>query len=250
MQQRQFAAKDIIFREGEPSDHAYYLLDGRVEILKSGPNGEVSLAILEPGSPFGEMGLLDASPRSASARALDAVTVEVIDRRVFEDMVIAIPPPVGRMIQAMIDRLRSTNQRVTSSEQATVLLESDIRVLRIVPGSERVANLVQAAEVPVARLPYRIGGYPEDGEPNRYDQNHLYIASEGPPLIVSRNHAAIEIDEGKIVFLDRGSRFGSLVNGHQIGRGRGVYKAPLAMGENEIVLGAKGSEYKLKVICE
>lgn len=250
MQQQSFAAKDILFREGEPSDAAYYLLQGRVEILKSGPNGEITLAVLEPGATFGEMGLLDASPRSASARALEPVVVDVIGKEYFEQMVVNIPPPLGKMIESLIGRLRSTNQRVSNAEQATVLLESDIRVLRVEPGSERLANLMRPTEVPVARLPFRIGGYAEDAEPNRYDHNHLYIASEGPPLIVSRNHCAIEIDNGHIVLLDRGSRFGTLVNGKSIGRGKGVYKQPLAAGVNEIFLGPTTSEYCLRVTCE
>jgi CRP-like cAMP-binding protein len=63
---------DFIVREGELGDKVYLLEDGRVEVLRSYAGEQHLLKELGPGDCFGEMALLDISPRSASVRALTA----------------------------------------------------------------------------------------------------------------------------------------------------------------------------------
>lgn len=61
---------EVIFREGEPGDQMYVVLEGRVMISKFIPGaGEEALAFLERGDYFGEMALIDKQPRSAEAKA-------------------------------------------------------------------------------------------------------------------------------------------------------------------------------------
>ena len=60
---------EVIFRQGEPSRCMYRIQSGRVGIfLNYGENRETKLAELTAGRYFGEMGLLDSAPRSATAR--------------------------------------------------------------------------------------------------------------------------------------------------------------------------------------
>jgi CRP-like cAMP-binding protein len=60
----------LVIREGELGDKVYVLESGRVEILKN-VGGELRLLNTQgPGDCFGEMALLDISPRSASVRTL------------------------------------------------------------------------------------------------------------------------------------------------------------------------------------
>jgi hypothetical protein len=104
-------------------------------------------------------------------------------------------------------------------------------------------------EVAVTRLPFRIGGYPEGGEASRRDQVHLSIAAHDNPLRVSRQHCEITVENKALVVSDLGSRLCTKVNGMTIGRGRGAYMAPLKKGENEIILGASDSPYRVTVTC-
>lgn len=69
-QELQFRAGETIFREGDPGDRLFVVLDGKVRISKDVPGaGEEALSFLERGAYFGEMGLIDDRPRSADARA-------------------------------------------------------------------------------------------------------------------------------------------------------------------------------------
>jgi CRP-like cAMP-binding protein len=70
--EKKFAPHQKIFREGEPGDEMYVLLEGRVMISKFIPGaGEEALAFLERGDYFGEMALIDNQSRSADAKASD-----------------------------------------------------------------------------------------------------------------------------------------------------------------------------------
>ena len=56
---------------GDPTDSLYIVLSGRLKVMMSDAEGkEVILTILGPGEFFGEMGLIDDEPRSASVVAI------------------------------------------------------------------------------------------------------------------------------------------------------------------------------------
>ncbi len=78
---RDLPAGAIIFREGESGDEMYVVIAGKVRISKRVAGvGEEALGILEPGSHFGEMAMVDDSPRSADAIAHTACALAVIRR--------------------------------------------------------------------------------------------------------------------------------------------------------------------------
>ena len=60
----------FFFREGDPGESLYVLDVGEVELTKAAHAGPVVLAHLQAGDCFGEMALIDLSPRSASAQAV------------------------------------------------------------------------------------------------------------------------------------------------------------------------------------
>ena len=77
----------MIFSEGANSNELYLLLKGTVEIdkdLESTDHKTKVLALLRPGSMFGEGALLSDKPRSASALAIDAVETLQLSKSDFE----------------------------------------------------------------------------------------------------------------------------------------------------------------------
>lgn len=73
----------VIFEEGAPNDHVmYFVVSGEMEILLKGyenPEGAEVVATLHPGDIFGEIAILDALPRSATARAKGVTTILGLD---------------------------------------------------------------------------------------------------------------------------------------------------------------------------
>ena len=102
----------IIFREGDPGDCMYSVESGIVGIFADyGGKNEKKIAELYPGQLFGEMGLLDHAPRSATAVALEDNTVlDTIPEADFYEFFEKKPYMVLEMMQQMCNRLRKTTQ--------------------------------------------------------------------------------------------------------------------------------------------
>ena len=98
---------EIIYRQGEDSRWAFEVLEGAVELIKDGPDGQVVMARLKAGELFGELGILDNAPRSNSARARGAVTAKAIPRDEFLRQVEADPETALKVMTKLARRMRS-----------------------------------------------------------------------------------------------------------------------------------------------
>ena len=105
---KRFSRGDIIFRQGDASDCMYDIMWGRVGIyINYGQTGEKLLTDLKEEQFFGEMGLLDAAPRSATAVVLDNNTeLRVVSEADFASFLEEKPAKVISIIQHLSSRLR------------------------------------------------------------------------------------------------------------------------------------------------
>jgi CRP/FNR family cyclic AMP-dependent transcriptional regulator len=83
LHERRFLADEIIFDEGEEGQALYLVMSGRVLISRTRDRELEVVAELSPGSFFGDLALLDDSPRNAQARALDNCELAVFFRADF-----------------------------------------------------------------------------------------------------------------------------------------------------------------------
>ena len=102
-----FATGQMIFKTGDPPRFAYLLQSGVVEVVLE--DGTV-VSTLEAGAIFGEMALIDESPRSAGVRAVEAVNCILITRQEFERRLEKSDPFVRSMLKILAQRLRITNE--------------------------------------------------------------------------------------------------------------------------------------------
>ena len=71
-----------IVREGDATDFLYIVLSGRLKVMMGETDGkETILSILGPGEFFGEMGLIDDNPRSASVVAIEPCELPAVGKR-------------------------------------------------------------------------------------------------------------------------------------------------------------------------
>jgi len=102
---RKYQKDSMIFAEGEPGNELFIIQKGSVTISKIVDNKEVLLAILKPGDIFGEMALLEAKPRAASAVAYEECTLLAINRANFEQMISTQPQLISRLTTLLADRI-------------------------------------------------------------------------------------------------------------------------------------------------
>jgi CRP-like cAMP-binding protein len=109
---RDFKAGTVLFEEGQPGDYMYVVTSGEVEIRRKVGETERVLAVLPAGEFFGEMAILNARPRSATAVVRVDSRLLVIEGSTFEAMLRARPEIALRIIKALALRLENANQHV------------------------------------------------------------------------------------------------------------------------------------------
>jgi CRP/FNR family transcriptional regulator, cyclic AMP receptor protein len=107
-----FQANSTIFAEGAPGDVMYVVLDGEVELRV---RGEV-LEVAGPGDIVGEMALIDAKPRSATAKAISDCRLALVDERRFLYMVHETPFFALHVMRVLADRLRRMDAEWKSAQ--------------------------------------------------------------------------------------------------------------------------------------
>ncbi|MGD8861818.1 MAG: cyclic nucleotide-binding domain-containing protein [Myxococcales bacterium] len=110
-------AGEYVFREGEMGDKLYLILEGKVRISRNlAGMGEEALAILGPGAAFGEMSLIDDTPRSADALVHEPARLLVITREAFEDLLFIHKDLAYEIlwncIKTLSTRLREANDKM------------------------------------------------------------------------------------------------------------------------------------------
>jgi CRP/FNR family transcriptional regulator, cyclic AMP receptor protein len=80
MHERRYLPGEIVFDEGEEGQALYLVMSGRVAITRASSEGTQPVAQLEAGSFFGDLALLDDTPRNAQARAVEACELAVFFR--------------------------------------------------------------------------------------------------------------------------------------------------------------------------
>lgn len=132
---RTFAQGDVLFREDEAGDTMFVIQQGQVRITKSGRDGPKTLAILGAGEFFGEMAILNSKPRTATAEAITALRVLVIDAKTFGQMVVSNAEIAVRLITKLARRLDSANELIE------VLMHRDPKA-RVILGLSRQAEMI------------------------------------------------------------------------------------------------------------
>ena len=107
-----FSPGERIFAEGERGRQAYLVKSGRVTLTRASETGDVPLATLPTGAVFGEMAVLTEGPRSATACALDACELVVVEREHLNQALSGSHPLLRKVIQQLFERLKETNARV------------------------------------------------------------------------------------------------------------------------------------------
>jgi CRP/FNR family cyclic AMP-dependent transcriptional regulator len=111
--EHEYPANRAVLMEDAWGNAVYFIVSGWVKVRRLSGSGEdvVTLAILGRGDFFGEMAILDESPRSTDVIALSAVKLISISAQRFIQTLFKDPQLHHRMLQLMVRRLRQTNLR-------------------------------------------------------------------------------------------------------------------------------------------
>ncbi|MBU0710423.1 cyclic nucleotide-binding domain-containing protein [bacterium] len=251
MREIHYHSGDTIIKEGSLGDTAYILKNGIVEVLKKTEHKNLLLATLEAEEIFGEMGLIEDKPRSASIIAKSEVVVDEITREDFMGLLEDKKSFIIPVLRAFFERLRQTNDLVVRLENQiggtdSALADTPAGTVRIVGLEKEATAILKGKELVINKFPFKVGRNSSHISDAIFVNNDLYI-DDVVPYNVSKNHMSINFQNDQFYILDRGSSLGTIVNGKQIGGQVSNYKVNLNPGENIVIIGSEASPYQFKI---
>ncbi|HYT16436.1 MAG TPA: cyclic nucleotide-binding domain-containing protein [Burkholderiales bacterium] len=112
---KSFARGTTIIAAGDTTESLYVIISGRLKVMMSDDEGrEVILAILGPTEFFGEMGLIDDHPRSASVVAIEACELLTLYKRDFKNCLAENFEMTMTVMRGLVKRLREADQKIGS----------------------------------------------------------------------------------------------------------------------------------------
>ena len=105
----------VLFREGEPGDCAYLLLDGQVDVTIEANREAVTLATIGQHNIVGEMALLGDMPRSATVTARQPVDALRIRKDQFFQLLHDLPQMTLEIMRELALRLNSANRELAAA---------------------------------------------------------------------------------------------------------------------------------------
>lgn len=108
---KKFGAGESVVYEGDVGDEMFIILQGKayVEI------GNITVGELNAGDFFGEMSLIDGSPRSATITAADTLLLFAINEKNFERIIAWEPLVAVRIMKSLSRRLRELNEEIKNA---------------------------------------------------------------------------------------------------------------------------------------
>lgn len=118
---------EAVFREGEPAERLFLIVNGRVKLYVSSPRGvELLVAVVGRGQIFGELAVIDRGPRAMSARAMEDAVVFALSGENFWTLLETRSELARRLLELMARRLRRADQ----TRQDLVFFDASTRLAR------------------------------------------------------------------------------------------------------------------------
>jgi len=150
--EHEYPAGRTVLMEDAWGNAVYFIVAGWVKVRRSVGDDSFTLAILGLGDFFGEMAILDESPRSTDIIALSPVKLLSLSRDKFIDILFQDPQLHHRMLQLMVRRLRQTNLRFELRSSAPGVKLANTLVSLSENYGQKSATAIEIFNVPVKDL--------------------------------------------------------------------------------------------------
>ena len=163
MELKTFKKGDVIIEKGSDGTCAYIIESGKVEVSDLVNNEKAILAILGEKQIFGEMGLVEDKPRSATVTAIEDVRLAMLSRDNFNELFEKNPKVFLPIIKSLFERLRTVNRMLASKdtlgdkETKEHEVSGGVRVVVLSGISEAGKDVLNGGEMEINKCPFKVG---------------------------------------------------------------------------------------------
>jgi CRP/FNR family cyclic AMP-dependent transcriptional regulator len=138
---RRYRRNEVIFHQDDVGDSLHIVAEGAVKIVLPSQEGEEAIiATLKPGDFFGELALLDGSPRSTTATALEPTETIALPRDQFQRFLSEDPQLVTALLRSLAGELRRLTGHVEELHFLDLAGRLSMRLVRLARGSDPQAR--------------------------------------------------------------------------------------------------------------
>ena len=109
-----FQPGQVVFKQGELGDAAYFILNGEARVTVEGPSGELEIARVREQEIVGEIAILCDAPRIATIIAETELNTLRISKDLFLSLIEEFPKVAIQVIRELARRLQSSNLQLQS----------------------------------------------------------------------------------------------------------------------------------------
>jgi len=155
---RRFGAGEVVFKEGDEGSTCYVVRSGRMRAVRAHPDGRtITLAHFGPGDIFGEMAMLDGERRSATVESVEDTDAIAILSADMHRLLREYPDISVKLIAALGQRLRETNERLARQSFQTVQSRVAAVLAQLVQearseGSDEADVVITATQAELAQI--------------------------------------------------------------------------------------------------
>lgn len=252
MEQFHYAKGEVILQQGNAGDYVCRVISGHAEVVRDLGDSAVVLGVVGPGEFVGEMAVVEQRQRSATVRAVDAVSVEKIAKDDFFRMISEDKDLAHGLILRLSERLRLADQML--ADAAGVFTGTDgprplpaqitggLPKMTLLAGEDRVSGEIPEDGLAIDQLPFVVGRKRSAHEDAPSVMVNLAI-QDLKPYRLSRVHFSIERLGNALVVRDMGSHLGTRLNGVSLGEAFGRDSQSLEMGDNTVAAGGLDTHF-------
>jgi CRP-like cAMP-binding protein len=140
---KKYSDGQIIFSEFEMGDTFYLIQSGQVELLKLDGDTQKTLAILNPMEMFGEMAILESSPRSATVIARGDCVLLEFNSKNFQSLMMGLPELAIKLLKLFITRMYDSKTRYLLLKKQNPhdrLAETFVQLVSEIPSENRTGE--------------------------------------------------------------------------------------------------------------
>lgn len=138
---KSFGRGDVVFRQGDTGQSAYFIESGRLEVSIKKGGQKIVVAERAAGDVIGEMAVIAKQPRTATLTALEPSMLRVLTKTSLERMLYDCNPMLRSLVSAMIERMHRTLEQI--SEDNRLFEQTDAQ---IASAAAELASALEAAD--------------------------------------------------------------------------------------------------------
>lgn len=207
-------AGDLLFRQGDRANSAYFVLSGRLRVTRNDGHGDTFLGEIGSGEMVGEVALIEGLPRNATVTAARDCDLAELPKNVFDTLIQEHPNVMLETMRTILHRARSPLARRATKDQLTVAIVAGDPDLDVRLFTSKLVDDLRALDETTHLWSARVDsmlGRPGIAQSEAHDPGHVSVSNWLQEIEHHSRFLVLEVDRTMTQWTKRALRSADLV---------------------------------------